>query len=312
MKGSIVHQVQTLFKESGINRIGTSKHADKEVFRNSSDNKATWHDIGQNTGIYSYSTADDYREIWITACKYAKEHFGLKDIECITGEQLQAFLMSKIEEEVRHATFMQYASALEKLAVALNMYAEVHETGIIYDFCDDLDIARKIAHSRLQRFDGVRSYDDPEKLIQKLDNPLYRLIASIQYIGGARIDEVYGIIPDSLKSDYRVSVKGKGGKIRDIEILPEDYRRLSELLEKQGNLKFDKGKYIYHLKKASEETEQQYNASHGLRWNFAQNRMQELQKAGKVREQGLSLVSKEMGHERADITEHYLKMKFKK
>jgi hypothetical protein len=35
--------------------------------------------------------------------------------------------------------------------------------------------------------------------------------------------------------------------------------------------------------------------------------MHELQKNGKVREQGLVIVSQEMGHERADITEHYLK-----
>jgi hypothetical protein len=44
-----------------------------------------------------------------------------------------------------------------------------------------------------------------------------------------------------------------------------------------------------------------------LRWNFAKNRMKDAQKDGKYYEQGLSAVSQEMGHVRADITEHYLK-----
>ncbi|MGD9807760.1 MAG: hypothetical protein AB7E76_08035 [Deferribacterales bacterium] len=309
MRGSIIYQVQTLFKTSGINRIGKSKHTDKEAFRNSTDQKVTWHDIGQNTGIYSYSTADDYREIWISAFRHAKAHFGIKDIEVLTGEHMQSFLMKKIDDSVKHATFMQYASAIEKLAVALSLYAEAHKTGNEYNFGESIEVARQKAHKALQRFDGVRSYDNPEELISKLEDPTHRLIASIQYIGGARIDEVYGIMPSSLKGDSRVTVKGKGGKIRDLLINPEDYKELSDILAKDGNFKFDKGKYLYHLKIASEETCQPYNASHGLRWNFAQNRMQELQKSGKVHEQGLVIVSQEMGHERADITEHYLKFK---
>jgi hypothetical protein len=307
MRGSIIHQVQTLFHESGINRLGHSKHADKEAFRASTDEKVTWNDIGQNTGIYSYSTADDYREIWITAGKYAKAHFGLKHIETITGEHLQAFLMSKIEAKVAHSTFMTYAAALEKLAVALNMYADKQGLDTKYNFSNDIRVARKVAHKELERFDGVRSYDNPEELIEILESP-YKLIASIQHIGGARIDEVYGIMPSSLKADNRVTVKGKGGKIRDLKIKPEDYIQLAAHLQKEGNFKFNKALYLYHLKIASEKSKQKYNGSHGLRWNFAQNRMQELQKSGKVREQGLVIVSQEMGHERADITEHYLKI----
>jgi len=309
MKGSIVHQIQTLYHESGIKKIGTSKHVDKNELRAATPRhkKLNWHDIGQNTGIYSYSTADDYREIWISAARYAKDHYGVKDVENLTGECLQAFLLAKIEQEVKHATFMQYAAALEKLAVALNMYAERHDTGKIYSFSEDIKVARKIAHKALQRFDGVRSYDNPEELIEKLENPVHKLIASIQHIGGARIDEVYGITISSLKGDSLVTVKGKGGKVRDIRIKPENYSQLEEILQKEDNFKFNKAMYLYHLKKASEESGQKYNASHGLRWNFAQNRMQELQKDGKIYEHVLTLVSQEMGHERADITEHYLK-----
>ncbi|MBU4001450.1 MAG: hypothetical protein KKB94_03935 [Proteobacteria bacterium] len=44
-----------------------------------------------------------------------------------------------------------------------------------------------------------------------------------------------------------------------------------------------------------------------MRWNFAQNRFSEVQLKADVNEiQALSIVSEEMGHIRASITEHYL------
>jgi len=46
--------------------------------------------------------------------------------------------------------------------------------------------------------------------------------------------------------------------------------------------------------------------SHGLRWNFAKNRLLEYASAGYTYEQSLLLVSKEMKHNRASITEHYI------
>ena len=72
-------------------------------------------------------------------------------------------------------------------------------------------------------------------------------------------------------------------------------------------MSFKKAAYLKHLKSAAEISKQQYNGSHGLRWDFAQERMKILQKTGLLYEQCLTIVSQEMGHERADITLHYLK-----
>ena len=69
---------------------------------------------------------------------------------------------------------------------------------------------------------------------------------------------------------------------------------------------FDKNEYREILKDAAEKTEQDYTGSHGLRWNFAVDRMEELQGTDMTYEERLQVVSWEMGHERADITEHYL------
>ena len=57
----------------------------------------------------------------------------------------------------------------------------------------------------------------------------------------------------------------------------------------------------------AKKSDQKYNGSHGLRWNFAQNRMDyHMTHGGLTYEAGLVAVSDEMGHVRGDITEHYL------
>lgn len=316
MTGSIIYQVQTLYKESGICKIGFSKHADKEAFRDSFHKKATWNDIGQNTGIYSYSTADVYREVWISAFEHIKAKFHIRDIEKITGEQVADFLFLKVKERVKLATYKQYASALRKLSVALNLYAEQTASGNKYDFNESINAVSELAVRELERFEGVRSYKAPKEMIENIPDDLHRLVAKIQHDGGARIDEVFGIKPESLQGvDIRpftgkkagvVTVKGKGGKIRNIYIGVDEYNKLKSLLEEKDNIHFDKNKYRNALKKAATSTDQNYTGSHGLRWNFAKNRMKDVQKDGKYYEQGLSAVSQEMGHIRADITEHYL------
>lgn len=317
MTGSPLYQVQTLYKESGISKIGFSKHADKEAFRDSFHKKATWNDIGQHTGIYSYATADAYRDVWLSAFKYIKGKFGIRDIEKITADHAANFLLLKVKEHVKLATYKQYASALRKLSVALNLYAEKTGSGNTYDFNAAIETVGELAYKELDRFDGVRSYSAPDQMIENIPDDFHRLVARIQHDGGARIDEVFGIVPESLqgiavqpftgKKAGIVTVKGKGGKIRNIFIGVEEYNKLKALLGFGGNNHFDKNKYRLSLKRAAELTHQKYTGSHGLRWNFAKDRMSAVQKDRKYYEQGLSIVSKEMGHVRADITEHYLK-----
>lgn len=318
MTGSVVYQVQTLYKESGICKIGSSKHADKEAFRDGFHKKPTWNEIGQNTAIYSYATADAYREVWISAFEHIKVKFHVRDIEKITGEQAADFLFLKVRERVKLATYKQYASALRKLCVALNLYAEKTGSGNKYDFNESIDAVSGFAVRELERFEGVRSYEAPEEMIENIPDDFHRLVAKIQHDGGARIDEVFGIRKESLQGvELRpftgkragvVTVKGKGGKVRNIYIGVGEYNKLKSLLSEKENNHFDKNRYRNALKKAATATDQKYTGSHGLRWNFAKNRMKDVQRDGKYYEQGLSAVSQEMGHIRADITEHYLRI----
>ena len=104
-----------------------------------------------------------------------------------------------------------------------------------------------------------------------------------------------------------IEIEGKGGKENEIALNVETYYRLENHIRDNGEFKIDKDAYRSDLKEAAEKTEQDYNGSHGLRWSFAQERFQEIQQHGLTYEEALSRVSEELGHERSDITEHYLK-----
>jgi len=237
-----------------------------------------------------------------------RAQFGEKDMEKLTSEHIQSFLQSKIEAGVAHATYQQYAAAAQKLESALNGFAAHKGTGRTYDFQAAISAAGLSAKG-LQRFEGARAYDRPNALITQL-TPAHQIAAKIQYEGGARVREAARIRADQLVGNGKIhidSVGAKGGKARDIRVSAETYRHLQNHISQHGTFKINYNQYRHDLRQAAEKTDQAYQGSHGLRWNYAQERMVELQKAGETYEQGLTRVSGEMGHIRADITEHYLR-----
>ena len=312
MRGSTVYQVQQVFQM--VNEIGASKHEAKAEARAGGAN--TWHEVGKELGVYSYSTADAYRDVWRACLDYAKEAFGIRDIEKLSGEAVRAFLVSKVDQGVAHATFGQYAAAMEKLGVALNRYAKQHGTGREYGFSAWVQGARNVAVN-LERFEGSRAYASPDRLVAKAASERHNLAASLQREGGCRISEVNHITREQLqglREDLRsgemkgwVEVEGKGGKEREIGVSPETYARLVEAVADGARFEFDKDAYRADLKEAAAKSGQEYEGSHGLRWSWAQERHAELQERGLTYDQSLSEVSREMGHERGDITEHYLR-----
>ena len=309
MRGSIAYQAQQIFLKSGINKIGESKHQAKESAR--ADGARTWHEVGKKLGVHSYATADAYRDVWRSLLKETRNTFNVKNIEKLSKEHVQNFLMLK-SNSVAMATFNQYAAACEKLETALNMYARQQGTAREYNF--SISSMRK-GVSGLRKFEGTRAYDNPKILINSIDNPVFKLAASIQHEGGARIKEADLINPTQLRGlvnnngKIHIDKRGaKGGKPRDIFVSKDSYQQLCEIVSKNGVFDIgSKDKYRQSLKIAAEKTGQKYTGSHGLRWNFAQNRMDyHMTHGGLTYEAGLVAVSDEMGHVRGDITEHYL------
>lgn len=325
MRGNINWQVQEIFKKSGINQIGKSKHAAKETAKInlcSNNIPPTWHSIGKKIGIHSYRTADLYRDIWRQLGKHLKNQYNIKDFEKVEKKHIRSYLQSKIDKKLAHSTFLQHASALEKLETALNSYAMQIKSGMKYEFSEEIKSVREIAHNMLERFTGARGYDDPKSLIEAISNPVHKLIAKIQLESGCRVSECTFLSSSNLKGIHEDPVidemkgmifieKAKGGKSGNKYMSTETYKELEKRIRNSeiGRFIVSNDNYRSSLKKAAKITKQEYTSTHGLRWNFAQNRFYELQIVGGLTyTQALYQVSQELFHERANITTHYLKM----
>lgn len=313
MRGSINWQVQQVY--ATVKDIGQSKHNAKAEAR--AGGAQTWAQLGKAIGIHSYATADAYRAVWRSALEYAKTEYGVNNLEKLTGQHVNSYLESKVDQGVARATFDQYAAALSKLEVALNRYAEQKETGNQYQF--DMKTVRALGAQELGgRSEQSRAYAAPDKLVSAVGNYQHELAAALQREGGARVSEINHVTKEQLlgvRCDKHsgvakgwIEVQGKGGKERQIGVSPETYQKLlMEVAQSGARFVFDEDRYRESLKSAATDSRQDYQGSHGLRWNWAQERHAELQKMGMTYEQSLSAVSQEMGHERGDITEHYLK-----
>lgn len=314
MRGSVIGQVNYLWQYSGLNRIGESKHAAKDAAR--AMGARTWHDIGKSIGVHSYSTKGAYQDVWKQSFAYAKQNFGVRDLEKLEGRHIHSFLQSKLDAGRANSTIRQYCAAHEKLERALNNYAQEKGSGKTYDFSRELKEIRNAANQSAPRFNGSRAYKDPDRLVQNIHDDRFRTIASVQRESGARLHEVRfdgGNLRGIQGEKGVLSVKGKGGKIREIRVERSTYQKIEKEVNKLqpgqkwgvGN-KVDRNTYRDSLKEAARATGQEYHGSHGLRWNYAQDRHREVQQEGKTYLESLPQVSQEMGHERGDITEHYL------
>jgi len=298
LRGNISYQVHKVF--STIIAFGTSKHEAKEIAR-TENNARTWHELGKNLLVYSYATADSYRDIAKEAFAFAKENYNIKDITKLESQHINAFLESKIEANVKYSTFQKYAAACEKLQVALERY-----TNQKYNF--DLSETRELAQQILQKTDAHRAYENPKAVINAIENSTYRTIAQAQLESGARVSELNHLKLSQFKENQAIEVQGKGGKIRDLQLSEKTYSELKSLVLNSENQKlvFSTDSYRNELKAACKATNQEYQGTHGLRWSYAQSTFAKLQQQGKTYEQALSIVSQKLGHERPDITEHYL------
>jgi hypothetical protein len=319
MRGSTVGQVTQIWRQSGINQIGVSKHIAKETAREAG--AEGWHDVGKRLGVHSYKTADLYRDVWINVAKYVRETYQVKDLEKLQGEHIAGYLQSKVDAGLAHSTLMTYSAAVEKLETALNLYAEITHSERSYNWQSELKDVRQ-EYKSLERNEGSRAHDNPRALIGEIRDDRYNLIARTQYESGARLDEVrietrdlHGMRPDPATGETKgwIEVEGKGGKIREIGVQSETYKAIEQQVRSNGGswgIGDDKDRQDYReaLKEASMTSGEAYTGSHGLRWDYAQERFQELQThGGMTYNEALAEVSREMGHERADITEHYLR-----
>lgn len=268
--------------------------------------------------VASYQTMESYRNIWNNFFNYLKEHWNIKDFEKISSEHIAAYMDYKIEYYPSKQYLEKISAALGKLEIALKHFAKnIHGETREYDFSIRqtlLDEARDLNYVANNYHN--RAYNNPEVLINMLQNPLHQLSARIQYEGGARIEGVALIRPDQLLGTKLDSItntqkgiiftKEKGGKEGKVLVSLETYTQLKSLLSQNLTFNINRQAYYLDIKQAAQFCKESPEASHGLRWNFAKRRMFEYAKVDYTYTESLQQVSFEMKHNRASITSHYL------
>ena len=304
MRGSVYYQTAELTK------IIFQKGAKKE-------DKVNPHHLHYQK-ISSYNTMKSYRDIWNNFFNYLKEHWSLKDCEKIDAKHVLSYIDYKIEYYPSKQYLQKIISALGKLEIALNQYSTAkHNLPILYDFSIRNSLLSEAINLKLVADNyHNRTYTNPIKLIENLSNPKHKIAAKIELEGGARIEactlikkeQLLGITMDKITKTKKgkIHTKEKGGKIGDVQILIKTYEFLLQEIEKNGVFKINRENYMNDIRETAIKLNIPPEGSHGLRWNFAKNRLFEYANAGYTYEQSLLLVSGEMKHNRASITKHYI------
>ncbi len=268
--------------------------------------------------VASYKTMESYRSIWNNFFNYLLDHWKIKDCEKINSEHIAAYMDYKIEYYPSKQYLEKISAALGKLEIALKLFAKnIYNETREYNFSIRqtlLDEARDLKYV-VNNYHN-RAYNNPELLIANIKDPYYQLCAKIQLEGGARIEGVALIKPEQLlgtKLDSITNIKKgiiftkeKGGKVGEVLVSLETYNELQNYLSNNPKFKINRQAYYEDIKQSALISNENPEASHGLRWNFAKRRMFEYAKANYSYDDCLQQVSYEMKHNRASITKHYL------
>ena len=298
--GSVNRQVGSIFLESGIFTPGESKHDAKSEARAAGAD--TWHAMGKSLNIYSYSTAEAYKDVWHQAARWVKAEFGVRDVTRIEGGQLASWLRHKIDDSgIAKGTFRQYAAALEKFAVAIGRHQ-----GKAVDFSTGLAAARSYAATVLTADRSDRAYLEPRAVIAALSDPQSRLVATIQLESGARVGEVGQIRSERLVKGG-VLVFGKGGYERVLALSPNTLGDLANYLNvNYGRFSLNYDEYLKDIRAACKATGELYSGTHSFRHCYARDSFAAHLAGGKSYNEALKCVAEEMGHHRSSITKTYL------
>jgi len=122
------------------------------------------------------------------------------------------------------------------------------------------------------------SYVDPNAIRERLTEE-HRMIAEAQALAGFRVREIAKAEVD--KEEQKIIIhKAKGGRTRELhfEHRKEDFEKLADLIEKLQERHYEKKLKDYYrdIKNACKATGQEYYASHAFRYEYAQNRIEEL------------------------------------
>jgi len=299
MKGNIKYQTKQIIHE--IDGIATSK----KIARKSTKNLgANGHKV--STKAHGYEYKNDIEQLTKELGNFAKKSYLVKDMQCIDNNIVRAFIGDKIEDGIMHKSLKVYVSKLEKIHIGLSKIPKKYDEhkehfgrSILADLRLDID------HFAIRSEHKNRAYTSPNPIINNMKE-INKLAAQLQLDYGLRVSEATQILKQQMLPNNQILINGKGGFTRIINVSNGLYNMLYLHIKSMGFLSISYSKYLSDFKISVEKSSQEYNGTHGLRYNFAQSQFEKYCKKMPVKS-GLKKVSYELGHKRLEITRYYLK-----
>lgn len=274
----------------------------------------------QGNTIQSVGTARNYEQaLKNVATELARDGENLRDI---TKESANSYLEARAEQVGQSQLNMERQALQSMMQNVTNAL----------DKGERLSVVQSEQQTALQS----RAYTAEQvKEIAAHQSDKNALATEIAHSAGLRAHELATLAPagernadarPSLENKFEgreapnYTVVGKGGLVREVSIPQELADRLEQTRLDSPEQVTDRGVHYeqqYNIgsgqawsqsfSSASDRALGWSEGAHGVRHSYAQERMSELQSNGYSRENALEVVSQEMGHFRADITEVYLR-----
>lgn len=279
------------------NGIGSSKSQAK----NNSDIKGQ---NGQNvsTKAHSIKSTEALRSATNQYVDYVKDNYSGRVADNINNDTVKDFIDKK-SGEIAGNSLNTMISTLAKMADNFN---ELGMSAINRDTITDFRSEFKESGINLRSENINRAYENPREIIAQMQETPYGLSALLQLELGLRSDDCLNAHKWSLNDDKTLSVSGsKNGLDYTTAMLSDSlYEKVTEAIENNYHGNYDE--YRELLKEVTQDCGEKWTGTHGLRFNFAQCRIEELREQNFTESECLSICSLELGHSRIEISEHYL------
>lgn len=258
--------------------------------------------------IFSYSTFNNYYDeakqfvIWCT------EKYNIGSTYKINAEMMVAYIKEQAGS-ISANTIKTRIAAISKLAEGLELKTKKDKATAFH-------LASKQLQASLPRTTAKRPVYSAQQIISveqkfKETNPHYELVFRVHVETGCRLRELSKLSRRDLlglvnnQTQGILSIKGKGGRLRELAISSETYMRVADCLDKKEVLCSYNG-YRQALRRASEGLSLGVTATHAVRRFAAQRLMHEREQGYKeqgicerdAREMALGDVNAMLGHSR--------------
>lgn len=224
--------------------------------------------------IFARATATGYETVLRGLLEIARQN-GIERLDDIGKREWRAFMDRAFEERLAARTLARYASAVAKLACLTGRSA----SGIAFSAKCQRTIRELVSQGKIasparatpstevvgRAIEILREWD--VRHFERTDEPrAYHLVARLQVETSCRsISATARVTAESLRSDNRIALSAKGGRIAEHVLSPELHRLLSIYLGTFGGRLADQNGYRAAWKRAIEAAGGHVTGTHGLR-----------------------------------------------